>query len=134
MSMNLRTFVLLFILMSTSLLSASQTFILSYRAQVKNAVVISESFQFSQAMSPIKAEPAQKLTIYSNKETNLRSIIEKNKDEILAFLMKYGAHTRSHEKVSDLKSDSLIELTLPPTYITVDFKKDYAIITRLIQE
>ena len=134
MSLNLRTLVLVFMLLSTSLLSASQTFILSYRAQVKNAVVISESFQFSQAMTPVKAEPAQKLTIRSDEETNLRLIIEKNKDEILEFLMKYGAHTRSHEKVSDLKSNSLIELTLPPTYITVDFKKDYAIITRLIQE
>jgi len=134
MSINLRTFVLVGMLLSTSVLSASQTFILSYRAQVKNAVVISESFQFSQAMSPVEAEPAQKLTIHSDKETNLRLIIEKNKDKILEFLMKYGAHTRSHEKVSDLKSNSLIELTLPPTYITVDFKKDYAIITRLIQE
>jgi len=132
MSLNLRTLVLVFILLSTSLLSASHTFILSYRAQVKNAVVISESFQFAQAMTPVKASPAQKLTIRSDKETNLHLIIEKNKDEILEFLMKYGAHTRSHEKVSDLKSNSLIELTLPPTYITVDFKKDYAIITRLL--
>ena len=134
MSINPRTYVLLFMFLSTSLLSASQTFILSYRAQVKNAVVLSESFQFSQAMSPIKARPAQKLTIHSENETNLDYIIEKNRDEILEFLMKYGTHTRSHEKVSDLKSNSLITLTLAPTYITVSFKKDYAIITRLIQE
>ncbi len=125
---------LVFILFISTYLNASQTFILSYRAQIKNAVVISQSFQFSQAMHPIKAQAAQTLTIYSKKETNLGLIIENNKDVILEFLMKYGAHTRSHETVSDLKSNSLIELTLAPTYITVNFKKDYAIITRLIQE
>jgi len=128
-----RTLVLLFILLFFStLVSASQTFILSYRAQVKNAVVISESFQFTQSMSPIKAEPAQKLMINSKKETSLNLIIEQNKDEILEFLMKYGTHTRSHEKVTDLQSSSLIELTLPPSYITIEFKDNYAIITRLL--
>ena len=134
MSINLRTLVLVFILLNTSLLSASQTYILSYRAQIKNAVVISESYHFTEAMSPIKAKTAQKLTIYSPKETDLKHIMKKNKDKIIEFLMKYGVHTRSHEKLIDMKSSSLIELTLPPTYLTIEFNDNYAIITRLIQE
>jgi len=127
-------FSLTLVLLLSTYLNAAQTYILSYRAQVKNAVVISESYQFSQSMTPIKAKTDKTLSIYSPKETNLDKIMYINKDEILEFLMKYGAHTRSHEKVRDLKSSSLIELTLPPTYITIDFKDNYAIITRLIQE
>ena len=113
-------------------LQASETYILSYRAQIKNAVVISESYHFSQAMTQVKSTPAQSLSLYSPDESNLNAIMHKNKDEILAFLMRHGVHTRSHEKIKDLKSSSLINLTLPPTYITVDFNDDYAIITRLI--
>ena len=134
--MNIKPYILalLFTFVSSLSLSASQTFILSYRAQVKNAIVISESFQLSHAMTPVKTKDAQQISIYSKKETDLKTIVKLNKDEILEFLMKYGAHTRSHEKVQDLQSTSLIELTLPPTYIKIDFKDNYAIITRLIQE
>ena len=122
------------LILLASWLNASQTYILSYRAQIKNAVVISESFQASPTMSEIKATPAQKITIFSPKETDIQNILKNNKDEILEFLMKYGAHTRSFEKVSNLQSSSLLILTLPPTYVTVDFNDNYAIITRLIQE
>jgi len=55
-----------------------------------------------------------------------------HKDKVLEFLMKEGVHTRSYEKTYNLKSSSIIFLTLPPTYITVDFNDDYATITRLI--
>ena len=127
-------FSLTLVLLLSTCLNAAQTYILSYRAQVKNAVVISESYQFSQSMTPIKATKGKQLTIFSPHETNLNYIMQTNKDEILEFLMKYGTHTRSHEKVSDLKSSSLIEITVPPTYISIDFKDNYAIITRLIQE
>jgi len=113
-------------------LQASETYILSYRAQIKNAVVISESYHFSQAMTQVESTPAQSLSLYSPHESDLNAIINKNKDEILEFLMRHGVHTRSHEKIKDLKSSSLINLTLPPTYITVDFNDDDAIITRLI--
>ncbi len=113
-------------------LQASETYILSYRAQIKNAVVISESYHFSEAMTQVKSTPAQKLSIYAPHEPDLNIIIRDNKDDILEFLMRYGVHTRSHEKVNDLKSSSLINITLPPTYVTVDFNDDYAIITRLI--
>ena len=122
------------LILLASWLNASQTYILSYRAQIKNAVVISESFQASASMSEIKAKSGQKLTIFSKKDTDIETILQDNKDEILEFLMKYGAHTRSFEKVSNLQSSSLLILTLPPTYIAVDFNDNYAIITRLIQE
>lgn len=113
-------------------LQASETYILSYRAQIKNAVVISESYHISQAMTSINSVPANTLRLYSPKESDLNLIMHRHKDEILEFLMHHGVHTRSHEKVSDLKSSSLINLTLPPTYITVDFNDEYATITRLI--
>jgi len=120
------------ILYLASSLEASQTYILSYRAQIKNAVVISESFHLTHAMKEVHAHPDQKLELDTFKEEDLQVILEKNRDKILEFLMKYGTHTRSHETVSDNKSSSLISITIPPTYITVDFKNDYAIITRLI--
>ena len=113
-------------------LQASETYILSYRSQIKNAVVISESYHFSHAMTQVESTPAQSLRLYSPHETDLNTIIYKNKDDILTFLMRHGVHTRSHEKINDLKSSSLINLTLPPTYITVDFNDEYATITRLI--
>lgn len=113
-------------------LQASETYILSYRAQIKNAVVISESYHLSQAMTQVKSTPAQSLSLYSPDESDLNAIMHNNKDDILSFLMRHGVHTRSHEKIKNLKSSSLINLTLPPTYITVDFNDDYAIITRLI--
>jgi len=122
------------LILLASWLNASQTYILSYRGQIKNAVVISEPIQASASMSEIKAKSGQKLTIFSKKDTDIETILQDNKDEILEFLMKYGAHTRSFETVSNLQSSSLLILTLPPTYIAVDFNDNYAIITRLIQE
>jgi len=124
----------LLILTLSSTLEASQTYILSYRAQVKNAVVISESFHLTKSMQKVHAHKAQSLEIDATNETNLHKIFKKNRDKLLEFLMKYGTHTRSDEKVSNNKSASLISITIPPTYITVDFKNDYAIITRLITQ
>ena len=126
--------VLFFILFTASFLEASQTYILSYRAQIKNAVVISESYYFSKAMKEIQAHPSRQLTIYSPDETNINTIMNTNKDKIIDFVMQQSLHTRSHERVSQFKSSSLISITIPPTYITVDFKNDYAIITRLITQ
>jgi len=123
----------LILLLSVSL-QASETYILSYRAQIKNAVIISESFHLSKSMQKVHATPAQSLKIYSNKQTNIKKIINTNKDEVLNFMMKFGTHTRSHERLRNNVSSSLISITIPPTYITVDFKKDYAIITRLITQ
>ena len=120
------------LILSATWLNASQTYILSYRAQIKNAVVISESYHFSKTMQQIKAHSGKSHSIYSPYETDLHTIINQNKDTIIDFLMKEGVHTRSHEKVHDSKSSSLISITIPPTYITVDFNDDYAIITRLI--
>jgi hypothetical protein len=116
------------LIISAAWLNASQTYILSYRTQVKNAVVISESYQFSKAMTQIKATKAESLSLYSPHETNLNTIMYVYKDEILEFMMKHGAHTRSHENIRDSKSSSLMQLTLPPSYITVDFNDDYATI------
>ena len=132
--MRLKPFslILLSILVSSTWLKASQTYILSYRAQIKNAVVISESFYLTPSMKEVHAKPMQVLKIDAPNEKNLHYILQKNKDALLEFLMKHGTHTRSHEKVHNNKSSSLISLTIAPTYITVDFKNDYAIITRLI--
>ncbi len=123
-----------FLLTATAWLNASQTYILSYRTQVKNAVVISESYQFSKAMTQIKAVKAESISLYSPDQTDLNTIMHIYKDEILEFMMKHGAHTRSHENVHNSKSASLLQLTLPPSYITVDFNDDYATITRLITD
>jgi len=130
--LSLRNFILFYFLLLSSCLNASQTCILSYRAQVKDAVVISQSFHFTQAMQDIQANKGKRLRIYSPYETDLNTMMQKNRDEIIDFLMKQGVHTRSHEKINDFKSSSLISITIPPTYVTVDFKNDYAIITRLI--
>ena len=128
-----RAYLLLFLLVfSATWLNASQTYILSYRAEIKNAIVISESFHLSKAMTQITSTPKQSLKLYSPKESNLQKIMHTHKDKVLEFLMKEGVHTRSYEKTYNLKSSSIIFLTLPPTYITVDFNDDYATITRLI--
>jgi hypothetical protein len=132
--LGLRTLAFFLLLFITTCLNASQTYILSYRTQIKNAVVISESYQFSKAMTQVRAAQAESLSLYSPHETDLNAIMHIYKDEIVEFMMKYGAHTRSHENVRDSKSSSLLQLTLPPSYITVDFNDDYATITRLITE
>ena len=124
--------ILYYILFGTSCVDASQTYILSYRAQIKNAIVISESYYYSKAMQKVKAHPSKQLTLPSEDKSNTDTLLEKNKDLIVDFLMKQGLHTRSHEKVNDAKSSSLISISIPPTYITVDFNDGYAIITRLI--
>jgi len=122
------------LILSAAWLNASETFIVSYRAQVKNAVVISESFHFSKAMSEIDAKQAQSIKIHSPHETNLNTIVHTNKDKIVDFLIRFGAHTRSHEHLYNSKDTSLVTLALAPTYITVDFNDDYATITRLIHK
>ena len=85
-------------------------------------------------MKEIHAQSMQSLKIDATNENDLNIIVQKNKDLILEFLMKYGTHTRSFEKVYNNQSSSLISITIPPTYLTVDFKNDYAIITRLKQD
>ena len=85
-------------------------------------------------MQGVYATAGQRLRLDALNETDIHVIFNKNRDEILEFFMKYGAHTRSHENVNNNKSSSLISITIPPTYITVDFKNDYAIITRLITQ
>lgn len=128
-----RLIILLYCLLFTaSYIQASQTYILSYRAQIKNALVISESYYYSKAMRQVKAHPSKQLKIPSSDKPNADVLFEKNKDIIVDFLMKEGLHTRSHEKVYNSKSSSLISISIPPTYITVDFNDDYATITRLI--
>ncbi len=122
------------LILAATWLNASQTFIISYRAQVKNAVVISESYQFSKTMHALRAKEAESLIVHLEHKTDLNSLMNTHKDEILEFLMHSGAHTRSHEKVTDTKSSSLLSLSLPPSYITVDFNDDYATITRLVAE
>jgi len=84
-------------------------------------------------MKPIKAHADKSLKLENIPPHNLNKILEKNKEEVLLFFMKQGTHTRSHEELINNTSKSRISLTIPPTYITVDFKNDYAIITRLIQ-
>lgn len=120
------------LILSAAWLNASQTYILSYRAQIKNAVVISESYYYSKTMQDVSAHPSHQLTLNMDDETDIENMLKKNKDSIIDFLMKDGLHTRSHEKVNNAKSTSLISISIPPTYITVDFNDDYAIITRLI--
>lgn len=134
MRLNSFSLILISLLFSFTGLEAYETYILSYRAQVKNAVLISESFYLTPSMKEIQAKPMQSLKIDATNENNLHEILKKNRDILLDFLMKYGTHTRSFEKVYNNQSSSLISITIPPTYITVDFKNDYAIITRLIQE
>ena len=126
---------LLFLLFfNTSWLKASETYIFSYRAQIKNAVVISESFHLTKTMQEVHAKKAQSFEIDTLNETDLHNVFDKNRDHVLDFFMRHGTHTRSHEKVNNNRSSSLITLTIPPSYITVDFKNDYAIITRLITD
>jgi len=120
------------LVLSAAWLNASDTYIISYRAQIKNAVVISESFHLSKAMTQIESTKAQALTLNTPDQSDLKTIMHTHKDEILEFLMKSGVHTRSYEHMQNSKSSSLITLTYAPTYITVDFNDDYATITRLI--
>jgi hypothetical protein len=122
------------LILTAAWLNASQTFIISYRAQIKNAVVISESYQFSKSMRGVKAKKAEEIFLECEHNTNIDTLMHTHKDEILEFLMRHGAHTRSHEKVSAAKSSSLLSLSLPPSYITVDFNDGLAIITRLVTE
>ncbi len=119
------------LILSFASLFASETYIVSYRAQIKNAVVIHESFTLSPAMHAIKASAEQSLTLDLHKEDKPADLFKANQDEIIRFLGRQGLHTRSHERVIDNKSDALVCLSLPPTYVTVEFKNDYAIITRL---
>jgi len=121
-----------YILFTATYVHASQTYILSYRTEIKNAVVISQSYHYTQAMHNIKAHTGKSLTLNLSHKMPIKTILLTHKDEIIGFLMSLGVHTRSHEKIDKSVSSSLISLTIPPTYVTVDFNDDYAIITRLI--
>ncbi len=123
---------LLLLMLLPSFMMATETFILSYRAQIKNAVVISESLYISESMKEIIARPDKHLQLETLPNEHIRQTLYRHKEKLIDFLMKDGLHTRSHETLYDYRSDSLICITIPPTYVTVDFKNDYAIITRLL--
>jgi CRISPR/Cas system-associated exonuclease Cas4 (RecB family) len=123
------------LILCASSLFAHETYILSYRAQIKNAVVIHESFHIASAMQDTHAQSADSLKISIEKEAiPLKTLLLRHKEEVFDFLRHKGLHTQSYEEVIASQSDSLIFITIPPTHVTVEFKNDYVIITRLIEE
>jgi len=122
------------LILSAAWLNASDIFIVSYRTEIKNSVVISDSFHFSKAMTQIESTPAQSLKLYATHPNEVNTFVNEHKDEIIEFLLRCGADTRADEYSKNSMSRSLITLSFAPTYITVDFNDDYATITRLIRK
>ena len=123
----------LFILLSFVFVYAEEQYIISYRGVVKENRLFNEQFNIAKAMIPKKyTATSELLTLPYQKDENIVSLIKQNQDQITEELFKQGVlmNDALNKQMYSLESKTVI--TLPPTYITVTIKEDFATI-RLIK-
>jgi hypothetical protein len=121
------------IFLSVLFLYAEDQYIISYRGVVKETRLFNEQFNIAKAMMPKKyAATSELLTLPWQEGDNTVALIRQNQDLLTEELFKQGVlmNDALNTQVYSLETKTVI--TLPPTYITVTIKEDFATI-RLIK-
>ncbi len=82
-------------------------------------------------MTKCKGKPYASISLESDGEKNLTTIIQKNSEEFINFLHTLGLSIESHSKTTDFQYRSFTTLTLRTTCFKVDFNENFAIISPL---
>ncbi len=116
-----------------SFLQSQEQYIISYRGVVKANRLFNEQFNVSKAMVPRSYRTARELlTLPYRKGESIPALIRKNQDLLTEELFKQGVLMNDALRQGKYSMDTKTVITLPPTYITVTIKEDFATI-RLIK-
>lgn len=112
---------------------AEEQYIISYRGVVKENRLFNEQFNVAKAMVRKSYESSQELLdIPYRKGENIAVAIRRHQDRLTRELFKQGILMNDALTKRSYTIDAKTVITLPPTYITVTIKEDFATI-RLIK-
>jgi len=115
------------------LFGAEEQYIISYRGVVKENRLYNEQFNVAKAMVPKHYTAYRELLTLPYREgESIPALIRKNQDLVTEELFKQGVLMNDALTTGKYSLDSKTVITLPPTYITVTIKEDFATI-RLIK-
>jgi len=114
--------------------SLSQTWILSYRAQMQKSKITHEHFHITPAMISIDGIKSSSLELEINNELSNEKNLKNNKERILEFLFKNGIHLQSHSDNINNINKSITTLKVPPTPLIVEFNSNTVTISILNKE
>ena len=106
-------------------------FLVSYRAQVKDATLLHESLYASKAMTATHKIAQVSQTIFLTKSCKQEDFFRCYEEEILDFLYTQQALIQTHDTTQSLCTRSFLELNIPPLYLKVDFNDTFAKIALL---
>ncbi|WP_428739476.1 hypothetical protein [Sulfurimonas sp.] len=126
----LRTICAIIIFSSLSSLYAGE-YLISYRYVVKNAILYNEHLDISPAMQKCSGTPQESIFLDPHDSENLKTIIDENKEEFVAYLHQLGLQVKHREKTKNFQNSSTTVLTLKTTCFKVDFNDNSVKITPL---
>lgn len=106
-------------------------YIISYRAVIRNAVMVSESLNISRSMQKCRGIPASSVLLDTNGSTNLHKILSDQFEEFFSLMQQEALHINHHEKNINTANAGHTVFTMPPQCFTVDINEDFARISAL---
>jgi len=104
----------------------AESFYISYKTIVKDAVVVSQKLYISPAMIECKILKNNKpLILIQNDNETLDTMINRELDLFLEYMSKHSLHVKSSQSVINSQSKDLIELSFAPTCFTVNFNDGF---------
>ena len=104
------------------------SYLIGYRAIVKDALLVDEILNISRAMTPCVGT-LQKSLLLNNSSENIHTLLKDNAQEFYSYLLSQSLHVKHNESVINSQSKSLTTLTFPTHCFKVDFKGNLAKIT-----
>jgi hypothetical protein len=119
-------------LILTLSIAHANSYLFSYQAQMRDAMIINESIFFSPAMqTPKKSKPITPITFYNPDDLSINQLIKNNQYTFLDHLEKNGIVIKNFGLSQNNQDRSLTILTIPTTYLKVDFNRDFVTIAPL---
>lgn len=120
----------IYALILTSLLGADE-YIISYRAVVSDAILVSERLSISRTMQRCQGSPGAFVLLETAGEADLDNIIQHDFDLFFTLMQQTALHVDHDEHSIDSIGKSQTVLSMPPQCFTVDINQDLAKITAL---
>ncbi|WP_304546027.1 hypothetical protein [Sulfurimonas microaerophilic] len=118
------------IIFSSLAINASE-YLISYRYVVKDALLYNEHLDVSPAMQACTGLPQKSIFLDPHNSEELKTVIEKNKQEFISYLHQLGLQVQHNEKTANFQNSSTTVLTLKTTCFKVDFNDTFVRITPL---
>lgn len=106
-------------------------YIISYRAVVRDAIMVSETLNVSRAMQKCEGRHTTSVLLETGGSDDLHQIIVHDHDTFFSLMQQTTLHIDHREKNIDATNQSHTILTMPPQCFTVDINQDLAKITAL---